>query len=136
MIQQNCLPPIFVILLICFDLLTCSYPFKSSKLSCSLINQFEKINSKFRIYTHTKDSNSFEAETQLRLELTEISSLALIVYSRVKGDYEKNLKKILTQKIDRLYNNANVTLFEANNCLLYTSPSPRDLSTSRMPSSA
>ena len=24
----------------------------------------------------------------------------------------------------------------ANNCLLYTSPSPRDLSTSRMPSSA
>ena len=26
--------------------------------------------------------------------------------------------------------------FPANNCLLYTSPSPRDLSTSRMPSSA
>ena len=26
--------------------------------------------------------------------------------------------------------------FEENNCLLYTSPSPRDLSTSRMPSSA
>ena len=25
---------------------------------------------------------------------------------------------------------------EAENCLLYTSPSPRDLSTSRMPSSA
>ena len=25
---------------------------------------------------------------------------------------------------------------EMNNCLLYTSPSPRDLSTSRMPSSA
>ena len=25
---------------------------------------------------------------------------------------------------------------EANSCLLYTSPSPRDLSTSRMPSSA
>jgi len=27
-------------------------------------------------------------------------------------------------------------LFEKYNCLLYTSPSPRDLSTSRMPSSA
>ena len=27
-------------------------------------------------------------------------------------------------------------VLEANNCLLYTSPSPRDLSTSRMPSSA
>ena len=31
-----------------------------------------------------------------------------------------------------------IKLFDAeyNNCLLYTSPSPRDLSTSRMPSSA
>ena len=28
------------------------------------------------------------------------------------------------------------TLDTINNCLLYTSPSPRDLSTSRMPSSA
>ena len=27
-------------------------------------------------------------------------------------------------------------LLKLNNCLLYTSPSPRDLSTSRMPSSA
>ena len=31
---------------------------------------------------------------------------------------------------------ARSTLAEFNNCLLYTSPSPRDLSTSRMPSSA
>ena len=29
-----------------------------------------------------------------------------------------------------------VTMHKDNNCLLYTSPSPRDLSTSRMPSSA
>ena len=28
------------------------------------------------------------------------------------------------------------SLDDSNNCLLYTSPSPRDLSTSRMPSSA
>ena len=28
------------------------------------------------------------------------------------------------------------SLVQYNNCLLYTSPSPRDLSTSRMPSSA
>ena len=27
-------------------------------------------------------------------------------------------------------------IYEASSCLLYTSPSPRDLSTSRMPSSA
>ena len=30
----------------------------------------------------------------------------------------------------------NKKLDESNSCLLYTSPSPRDLSTSRMPSSA
>ena len=37
--------------------------------------------------------------------------------------------KDLQMKIDQLVN-------DKNNCLLYTSPSPRDLSTSRMPSSA
>ena len=35
--------------------------------------------------------------------------------------------------IDNLYNSSEVAL---ESCLLYTSPSPRDLSTSRMPSSA
>ena len=34
------------------------------------------------------------------------------------------------------YGNANLTFNHTNGCLLYTSPSPRDLSTSRMPSSA
>ena len=33
-------------------------------------------------------------------------------------------------------NNFNVSGMKSNICLLYTSPSPRDLSTSRMPSSA
>ena len=33
-------------------------------------------------------------------------------------------------------NEKNLGFGKANNCLLYTSPSPRDLSTSRMPSSA
>ena len=32
--------------------------------------------------------------------------------------------------------NANRRMLEWMNCLVYTSPSPRDLSTSRMPSSA
>ena len=31
---------------------------------------------------------------------------------------------------------SNALLFQYDSCLLYTSPSPRDLSTSRMPSSA
>ena len=37
---------------------------------------------------------------------------------------------------DVVYFNVNVTDEESVHCLLYTSPSPRDLSTSRMPSSA
>ena len=47
-----------------------------------------------------------------------------------KDDIIENVaEKILTQeKI--------VGVVDSNNCLLYTSPSPRDLSTSRMPSSA
>ena len=32
--------------------------------------------------------------------------------------------------------NVSITAAQVDNCLLYTSPSPRDLSTSRMPSSA
>ena len=40
---------------------------------------------------------------------------------------EEQKQQILGSQYDRIY---------SNTCLLYTSPSPRDLSTSRMPSSA
>ena len=36
----------------------------------------------------------------------------------------------------KLENEVSTTLIRVEDCLLYTSPSPRDLSTSRMPSSA
>ena len=41
-----------------------------------------------------------------------------------------------TPKADLLADSTLNTLQQLSNCLLYTSPSPRDLSTSRMPSSA
>ena len=47
-------------------------------------------------------------------------------YSNVRDELKKSLIKI-----ESVMNTLSVTL-----CLLYTSPSPRDLSTSRMPSSA
>ena len=37
---------------------------------------------------------------------------------------------------ERVINGVNLTIEKGEFCLLYTSPSPRDLSTSRMPSSA
>ena len=39
-------------------------------------------------------------------------------------------------RLDVLINNAGVSLTERRTCLLYTSPSPRDRTRSRMPSSA
>ena len=50
----------------------------------------------------------------------------------------------LPEEFDQAYQNAELIVFETDiaamgspeTCLLYTSPSPRDLSTSRMPSSA
>ena len=44
--------------------------------------------------------------------------------------------RVLDQVIARLGAQVDQMVLNANGCLLYTSPSPRDLSTSRMPSSA
>ena len=50
----------------------------------------------------------------------------------------KNYNKFLNpEKLDKAYNFAvKAHKSQKRACLLYTSPSPRDLSTSRMPSSA
>ena len=44
--------------------------------------------------------------------------------------------QIFSQKVQKFFRRASVVEDITNTCLLYTSPSPRDLSTSRMPSSA
>jgi hypothetical protein len=63
---------------------------------------------------HKNDLNPFIAETQLRMEMTSIYPLGVIIYSNIAGDYQKNLKRIMTRKIETLYNNANITLADAN----------------------
>ena len=47
-----------------------------------------------------------------------------------------NKKEIIDNKIKIIKSNRGGKITLHNPCLLYTSPSPRDLSTSRMPSSA
>ena len=84
------------------------------KLKESLINEFDSENLCFRLFIHNNESNPMVAETQLRMEMTSISPLGVVVYSRNSGDYQKNIKKILTQKIERLYQNANMTLVDAH----------------------
>ena len=55
-------------------------------------------------------------------------------------DIEQNFKTIAPYTVEEAYEVADAIEREnwddLKNCLLYTSPSPRDLSTSRMPSSA
>ena len=58
---------------------------------------------------------------------TRFTLLGRIFYSEALPDAQKSL-------VDDEIAKKNIDLF--NDCLLYTSPSPRDLSTSRMPSSA
>ena len=76
------------------------------------------------IYSQIKMSGKVTDSIGTPLELANIilidsesNSLETFAMSDNQGNYKLNLKK-------------------NKNCLLYTSPSPRDLSTSRMPSSA
>ena len=65
---------------------------------------------------------------------------------KIPKNFEKNILKKKITKVDRFSkhlilkfedsSNLMIHLGMSGTCLLYTSPSPRDLSTSRMPSSA
>ena len=89
----------------------------------------------------------------IAVALINIVVIAGIVNELGLGDDEVDTSTIVTAKLSIYYKNAgdnDTLIFEslttsestvfgllmAGTCLLYTSPSPRDLSTSRMPSSA
>ena len=52
------------------------------------------------------------------------------------GVQKLETRKLMAGDVAMIDNVVSLTGTELNDCLLYTSPSPRDLSTSRMPSSA
>ena len=69
----------------------------------------------------------------------------LVLHENSYDDYERlvlsapseeKLNRLYDILIDAAFNNSQAVIDKYMPCLLYTSPSPRDLSTSRMPSSA
>ena len=91
-----------------------------------------------------KDSNSRVAiETMIKSSMV---ILAGEITSSTGVHYEQEVRKVLSEigydseevgcDGDRAVVMLNITKQSPDICLLYTSPSPRDLSTSRMPSSA
>mgnify|MGYP003683628667 CR=1 FL=1 len=76
-----------------------------------------------------------ELESSILNEQTEFASRIL----NQKANLEKNLEEVnraIDEHGEKLHKQVSDVVEKLKSCLLYTSPSPRDLSTSRMPSSA
>ena len=72
-----------------------------------------------------------DTSQSLRALKADLATLDDVRYGVFNSDeWSTQLKSAIDKRIDTL------DLTSSNSCLLYTSPSPRDLSTSRMPSSA
>ena len=100
------------------------------------------------------EEGKLSLETELKHFFPEVSSKKIIegfdnkdqpIYSEPSNDIL--IKHLLShssglgyemwnKNISKLVEKGDLVSMMTNNCLLYTSPSPRDLSTSRMPSSA
>ena len=65
-----------------------------------------------------------------------VPKVTVITRKAFGGAYDVMASKHLRGDINYAWPSAQIAVMGAKGCLLYTSPSPRDLSTSRMPSSA
>ena len=74
-----------------------------------------------------------DMSAEMRAEAVEICTSAVEKFPTDTEKSSKQIKELMDRKFGKPWN---VALGESFSCLLYTSPSPRDLSTSRMPSSA
>ena len=97
----------------------------------SLEDSEDKYDEMININHTTNDQNSLKN----MIPITEVDNDEMQKKTSRTQIISKNFEK---QLISRQFTseNSNPTFTEFINCLLYTSPSPRDLSTSRMPSSA
>ena len=92
---------------------------------------------KRKIATETKSRQNFITKKRLREDQINFDKLRAYRLDRVKKELEKNDLEacILFDPVNVRYalDTVNMSVY---NCLLYTSPSPRDKRQSRMPSSA
>ena len=88
-------------------------------------------------------ANLSQDEKQKHVEKVYLENSDLVKrIQRVKTDHGNEIGIRLKQPIDLQYgdilyqDDTNMIIVDVNSCLLYTSPSPRDRTRSRMPSSA
>ena len=84
---------------------------------------------KFEIYRYDPDKDERPYMQKLEVELQPTDKMLLDALVRIKNDVDDSLAL-------RRSCREGVCGSDAMNCLLYTSPSPRDKRQSRMPSSA
>eukprot|EP00831_Metopus_contortus_P021665 TRINITY_DN19735_c0_g1_i1.p2 TRINITY_DN19735_c0_g1~~TRINITY_DN19735_c0_g1_i1.p2 ORF type:complete len:146 (-),score=48.34 TRINITY_DN19735_c0_g1_i1:75-512(-) len=131
-----------------FDLLL--HLIKKNQMNIYNVKIFE-ITNQYLNYLNTMKEMDLEITSEfivVAATLIEIKSKYLLPKSKKEDEEDEDDEKILLEKLilykkikgvsiyfkDKYLNTGEV--FSKKPCLLYTSPSPRDLSTSRMPSSA
>ena len=95
--------------------------------------QFKEVLKNIKIEPQKKSNNIFDEQAQ-----KEFIKGAKIAYETIITDFSDNDNKLIASKpllSKEIYEEFNKALKDRS-CLLYTSPSPRDATLSRMPSSA
>ena len=75
-------------------------------------------------------------ERSLSIKYLKKVSIGRYIEVELEEGPEEDVKKNIQEAIDKLLYNEIIEDYEVIYCLLYTSPSPRDRTRSRMPSSA
>ena len=119
-----------------------------SEIFDAVISEFEdgcEISAKLECYafliyaTNMNDSKIVQFYQKISEEMTEISGDLIFFTNSINNFNKSDFDKILSNTIKYkswLINIRRFSEHQLNDCLLYTSPSPRDVEESRMPSSA
>ena len=104
--------------------------------------RFNVMNTRLDSLDQRVDAVAVSSPSDAQSQPSSASEMSSVV-SKIESRFEslENIFKIQSDKVNGFLNDLSSTSTESGaarseSCLLYTSPSPRDLSTSRMPSSA